>query len=271
MTGTPLADRNTVDVGYPGRFRAVGVVLQARGKGPELCLGSIASSLPPGCSGPAIVGWSWDRLPHSDQAGSRWGSYVVLGRYDGTRFTLTQPATAATAADSPRVGMDVPDLTTPCPPPPRGWTPPDPARATNDTFQAATELARRQAGFGTLWIDQRLDPAATPPDPSGPPNDSKRFVLNVTTTGDIATMQRMVRTVWGGSLCVSPAIRTAGELETTMKALLSTPGLLAASPDDRSGQVVLTLVRATTQLRRDLDARFGAGTVRLLGALAPLD
>ena len=84
-------------------------------------------------------------------------------------------------------------------------------------------------------------------------------------------MERVARTVWGGSLCITRAPRTATELTGTRAALAATPGLLSLSSDDRAGLVLLTVLHATTGLRHDLDDRFGTGTVRLLGALQPID
>ncbi|MDQ2697611.1 MAG: hypothetical protein M3Y46_02355, partial [Actinomycetota bacterium] len=42
-----------------GEVRAVGTVLDAGGD-PQLCLGAIAESYPPQCSGIPLEGWTWD-------------------------------------------------------------------------------------------------------------------------------------------------------------------------------------------------------------------
>ena len=264
------SDSGLVDDAYRGRYRAVGTVLEATGKGPQLCLGAIAASLPPQCSGPGIVGWSWQTIPHEQHGGTRWGSFVVVGRYDGTSFTLTEPATVPGAHDTQP--LDQPQLDTPCPTPSGGWHPPDPATATYPAFETAFRVAGQQAGFGALWIDQQgaLDDGSTA-GATAVANDPTHFVLNVTTTGDVAAMERVLRTVWGGSLCVTRARRTSAELARTRAALTGTPGMLSVSSDDRAGQVLLTVLRATSGLRRDLDHRFGAGAVRLTGALQPID
>ncbi|WP_434811330.1 hypothetical protein [Microbacterium sp. bgisy189] len=58
----------------------------------ELCLGAVAESWPPQCSGIPLTGWSWDGLDGSESEGDvRWGSYAVQGTYDGDSFAVTQP------------------------------------------------------------------------------------------------------------------------------------------------------------------------------------
>jgi hypothetical protein len=67
------------------------------GDGPELCLGAIAESYPPQCSGPPIVGWDWAaRAPGFDKQGAtRWGTFAVTGTWDGTTFTVQDAIPAA--------------------------------------------------------------------------------------------------------------------------------------------------------------------------------
>lgn len=68
-----------------------GTVLDANGD-VQLCLGAIAESYPPQCSGIPIDGWSWDGVDGSESAsGVTWGSYAVQGTYDGETFTVDEP------------------------------------------------------------------------------------------------------------------------------------------------------------------------------------
>ncbi len=70
---------------------AQGTVLDD-GSGPQLCLGAVAESYPPQCSGIAVDEWSWDGLDGAETAsGVTWGAYAVQGRYDGTTLTVTEP------------------------------------------------------------------------------------------------------------------------------------------------------------------------------------
>ena len=58
----------------------------------ELCLGPIAESYPPQCSGIPVSGWSWDGVEGSESSGDViWGAYAVQGTFDGEKFTVTQP------------------------------------------------------------------------------------------------------------------------------------------------------------------------------------
>lgn len=59
----------------------------------ELCLGPIAESYPPQCSGPAITNWDWDatyaRGMFDEQGAVRWATWAVTGGWDGDAFTVT--------------------------------------------------------------------------------------------------------------------------------------------------------------------------------------
>ena len=80
----------------PAEVSAVGTVLEAD-DGPELCLGPIAESYPPQCSGPPVVGWDWSAVDGEETAsGVTWGAYAVWGDWDGATFTVTrEPVLAA--------------------------------------------------------------------------------------------------------------------------------------------------------------------------------
>jgi hypothetical protein len=56
----------------------------------ELCLGPIAESYPPQCSGIPVEGWSWDGIEGWETSGGvTWGAYAVQGIYDGSTFAVT--------------------------------------------------------------------------------------------------------------------------------------------------------------------------------------
>jgi hypothetical protein len=272
--GSPSADGpagiNLVDEGYAGRFRAYATVLEKGNGGPQLCLGGVATSLPPQCGGPPVVGWQWAKIAHEEAAGVRWGSFVVVGHFDGKRFTLTEPARPDDGTGPRPASPALPDFRTPCPAPSGGWVPVDPAGATEDALQRATGVAEAQSGYAALWIDQNETATATGPTP-GADNDPARIILNVSTTGDVAAMRQALRAVWGGNLCVSKGRRTDAELRGVQSALDGTPGMLSSSADTVDGWVDLTVVLATTLHQRQLDAAHGPGVVRLIGALEPLD
>lgn len=81
----------------PGKVRSTGLpTVMDTGDGAELCLGAVAESYPPQCSGPAITNWDWAEQEGYDEQGStRWGTFAVTGTWDGTSFTVTDALTGA--------------------------------------------------------------------------------------------------------------------------------------------------------------------------------
>jgi hypothetical protein len=85
---------DTSDIGVaiaaPGEVIGQGTVLQTGDALPQLCLGAVAESYPPQCSGPEITGWDWDAIEGEESSGDvTWGAYAVTGGWDGTQFSLT--------------------------------------------------------------------------------------------------------------------------------------------------------------------------------------
>lgn len=251
--------------GYDGRFRAFGTVLESPEHGPQLCH-AVLSSYPPQCGGPPVHDWDWSAVAHESAAGTRWGSYLVVGTFDGTAFTLTEPA-APDDGSRPRPTAPAVQFGTPCPEPPGGWRPVDPRRTTRETLQEAIAVAQAADGHGGLWVDQPSGPA-----PSGEhANDPSALILNVTTTADVRQVYDAVRAVWGGALCVSPAARDEATLQVIQREMSQEAGVMSSGMDVTTGQLVVQLFLATAQRQRAYDERYGAGTVRLEGILAPID
>lgn len=72
-----------------GEVLAQGTVMDVDGT-VELCLGAIAESYPPQCSGIPVEGWSWDGIEGWETSGDvSWGAYAVRGTYDGSTFAVT--------------------------------------------------------------------------------------------------------------------------------------------------------------------------------------
>lgn len=94
-------DSSGVDIGPPsppaaiaadGEVLGQGTVLQLDGEPANFCLGGVAESYPPQCSGPEVVGWDWASVDGEESAsGVTWGAYAVQGAWDGTQFTVTEP------------------------------------------------------------------------------------------------------------------------------------------------------------------------------------
>lgn len=74
-----------------GEVIAQGTVMDIDGQ-VELCLGPVAESYPPQCSGIPVDNWTWDGIDGAESSGdTTWGAYAVQGTYDGKEFTVTQP------------------------------------------------------------------------------------------------------------------------------------------------------------------------------------
>jgi hypothetical protein len=255
------------------RYRGIGTVLDD-GDGPELCLGPIMSSLPPQCGGPRLVGWDWAGIESEQRAGTRWTGpeYVVTGTYADHTLTLTEPPVRSDEYDGPRSSRSYDEersFATPCPEPPGGWRPVDPARTTHRALQQVARAAERLDGCAELWWDQSVNPAADDPDADpGAMNDPEKLVVNVRVVGDVTAAERQLREVWGGALCVSEARRTQAELRRIQDEVARTPGMISAS----SGQdvVVLDVELDDGTLQRRFDEEYGEGVVRVLSALFPV-
>lgn len=72
-----------------GRVIATGTVMDVAGD-VQLCLGAVAESHPPQCTGIPLDDWTWDGVDGSETSGDvTWGMYAVYGTYDGERYTNT--------------------------------------------------------------------------------------------------------------------------------------------------------------------------------------
>jgi hypothetical protein len=72
----------------PGVVDTRGLVTVMDTGTPELCLGPVAESYPPQCSGPVIDSWDWKQHQQmfDSQGDIRWGQFMVSGTWDGTTF-----------------------------------------------------------------------------------------------------------------------------------------------------------------------------------------
>ena len=236
----------------PGdRYTTTATVIDAPGQGPRLCW-MVMGSRPPQCGeGIEVVGWDWTGLDGSETGalGSggivRWGTYVVIGTYDGERFTITEPPKPYVAPE-PTPGP--PPSTTPCPPPPDGWGVVDAATTTEETESAAIAYAEAQPDYAAVWVDSSI--------------------LNVRFTGKLERHERALRAIWGGALCVSSGERTAAELESLRAQLHDELDPLGSSVDGRAGQVFLQVI-VDDGLQAELDQRYGPGLMRVHALLTP--
>jgi hypothetical protein len=132
-------------------------------------------------------------------------------------------------------------------------------------FWAAQARAQKTEGFVGLWVDYSISGNQHPDGSS-----LERFVLNVTTAGEVAAMEGDIRDVWDGALCVTKASHSEAELLAARDWLFDDEGTYG-SIDVRAGHLDVEVLVATHERQRELDERFGAGVVRLQGTLVPID
>ena len=241
---------------YRGSF----TVLEVAAHGPQLC-GAMVDTLPPDCSGPDVIGWSWDEVDGEESRnGTTWGDYDVVGTWDDGRLTLTEPPAPPQGADPP----SEPDFTTPCPEPDGGWAVVDPATATQAALDAVIDQARRRDDFAGVWYDSS----------EAPYDEPTKLVLNVRVTGDVDAAEADLRETWGGSLCVSSGGRPLAELRAIQDEIFtdlgSTVPLVSAGVDETRG-VITVEAFIDDGLQADLDDRYGPGLVEVTARLQPVD
>jgi hypothetical protein len=224
-----------------------------------------------------VVGWDWDAVDHETASGVRWGAYRLVGTWDGESFTVTEPPGPLDAADEPAGESGV---TVPCDPPPGGFAVADLDRTGEADFSAAAAALEQRPDVGYVAVDQSGGSAAGSAAPTGlePVVPPEGWVLVVTTTGDTSEVEAAARELWGGPLCVAPATRTGEELREIQAAVTGegsedalVDDFLSAGVDVRAERVVVTVLLAAQEVQDRLDAEFGAGVVRLEGALRPVD
>ncbi|WP_327584851.1 hypothetical protein OHA25_55535 [Nonomuraea sp. NBC_00507] len=263
LTITSCGAESAASPAPPPRYEASLTVLEGHGHGPQLCW-AVAESFPPQCGGPDVVGWDWSKVGHESQGGVKWGSYRVVGTWDGARLTLTEPPGSPVYEEPPTT-----DFTTPCPAPEGGWRPVDPAKATEATLEKAMKRAGTAKEFAGAWIE----PIGPTPDPSEELDAYARGqVLNLRFTGDLAGREAWIREVWGGALCVSGAERTEAELHAIQREVEKELGdaLISSAPSVTRNRVEVETWLASDDLRRTFDQKYGAGVVVLDSVLKPV-
>lgn len=244
-------------------YEATGTVLDD-GSSVELCLGVILDSLPPQCGGILIANWDWDDAPNEESAaGITWGSYHVVGTFDGTTFTLTEPP------GDPTYPPDEGPMESPCPAPEGGWQPSDPSRISQGDLDAAVAAARRSPDHAGVWITYLEEPVtennATP----------DNILLNVAFTSNLDVHEAELAAIWGGPLCVVQHGLPLDELLQIQEQLQEMAqrhdiDFLFSSTDERLGIVEIGVVISNEAFEQELVERFGPGVVDVQEALKPV-
>jgi hypothetical protein len=243
-------------------YQANTTVLEDRTHGPMLCLSGMLESFPPQCGTTPITGWDWRAVEGEEKAGgTTWGSFHVVGRYDGETFSVTR---VGPYEDDPAAQAES-DLTSPCPEPEGGWTGTD--DATQEDDNAALAYARSQPDYVSSWVTH-LDPAAAE---FGP------VVFNAVFTGDRKRHEAKIREVWTGPLCVvERSVPTASELQRIRREVEAGLDDLGLQMTWSQGPGVEPVVEIGVVVDPDgkaqavLDARYGPGLIRLVPALKPV-
>lgn len=234
-------------------YEVTATVLESPDHGPQLCLGGVAESYPPQCGGPDVVGWDWAAVDGAESAaGTTWGTYRVVGTWDGDRLTLTEPPGPPDApVDGPAT-----DFSPACDDP----VAVDPGAGSFEGFDSAAV-----ADLVALWVS---DPAG---DWDGP------FTVSVVVRpGGAPAAEAAVRRVWAGALCVVERDQpTAAELAAVQEEVTgAAPGsplgtVYVSYSDERRGVVVAQVAVADDAARAWAAERWG-DRVELVGLLRPV-
>ena len=253
--------------GGPVVYEADALVLDEADRAPVLCLGAVADSLPPQCQGVPVVGWDWAAVEGEEMASeTTWGSFHVVGTYDGSAFTVTNAGPPEPFEPS---GGDPVD--TPCPEPDGGWMASDPSLATEDVMLELMRTVEDEPDFAGFSIDYVQEPVGeVVAEPGG-------IIANVAFTSDLEGHDAEIRELWGGPLCLVEHEHTYDELRRIQRELgnggAAELGLEStwSGVSNQDNVVELGVIVADDALRAAVEARFGEGTVLLHPALVPVD
>jgi hypothetical protein len=245
-------------------YEANTTILESREHGPELCLGGVADSLPPQCGGVPLANWDWDLVDGEESVSeTTWGNFHIVGTYDGSTFTVLD------AGPYEQPPSESTDFTAPCPQPAGGWVAPDPTRATDADLRAVMHAAEREPDSAGFWIDYVGEPSEFTP--------TDEIIAIAAFTGDLERHEADLREVWGGALCMTSHQRTLDELIRIQRELTAEVaaelGIQTtwSAVDIVQNEVEFGVVVADDEMRAAVDAHYGAGAVRLMPALTPVD
>ncbi|TDE97209.1 hypothetical protein EXU48_03065 [Occultella glacieicola] len=202
--GGPPGGGPPPSTGGPGELLVgAGTIMQLEGEPAQICLGAVLTSYPPQCAGPELVGFEgWDGIEHESASGRTWGNAWVVGTYDGTSFTLTEPVSVE---------------------PPTGWEPStdepsefpqlcdDPAAGAGGSL-AGTDLISQQSDL-MMFLEAHDGYVLSYVSGGGD-------VMNVLVSGDAASARVDFREIYAGPLCVQTSeLPTWAEIRAAQDAL----------------------------------------------------
>jgi hypothetical protein len=241
-------------------------VLDEPDREPRVCFGAVADSLPPQCRGNPILGWDWSVVEGEESASNTtWGFFHVVGTYDGRTFDVREAGPPTTE------GSDRDPIDTPCPEPDGGWTSPDLSKASDHDLVALMRAVEEDPDFAGIWIDYLEESTGeVVAEPGG-------IIANVAFTGDVETHADMIRTIWGGPLCLLQHERTYAELRAIQRELSGGAAgelgleVLGSGVSQHDNVVEVGVVVADPSVVAAVEERYGAGAVLLVPALVPVE
>lgn len=233
------------------------VLVSDDGSGVRMCSSGISDLVgPPTCDAYTVTGWDWEGVPDSEvQDGVRWGSYRVVGTFDGSTFAVEE-------ATRPDPEPDEWDFEIPCPTPEGGWRVADPGRTTQDAMLGIGRLEEEVPGFAMVAV------STSSGEPG--PRDPLDTVVSLYVAGDPAAAETIVRRSWGGMLCVTEVEHSHAELARIQKQLLDVPGMSEVGSGNPDNQVELTVFHDDGSIQRWADQEYGEGVVVVESILQPV-
>ncbi len=265
---------------YDGSFLALSTVIDS-GDGPRICGPAIADSDPPQCNGVPIEGWDWSNVAHDAQAGSRWGEYVVIGRWTGSTFVLTRPSHPIDWSQIRTLEQDDTPKEVPCPTPDGGWwsDTTDPERVGSVDYNAAIDVVTTRPEFVSVDVvpPEEPRPAGIAFDPTDVGWEPGVLVVRMTEVAD--GDEEAIRADWGGPVCLvvadasEPSVDELAQLEADVVDLWDSiaPGESLLAIGHVEGRVRVRVWVATIEAQARLDEQFGPESVELIGVFWPAD
>lgn len=271
-TGDPtVADPVVSDPGAV--LTGQGLILQKDGEAPIVCLGGVDESYPPQCSGPELVGLDWADVPETERAsGVTWGDARVVGRFDGSNFTLTEPPSQLRIPVEPDGGTGADQFPQLCDDPFRGGDEQavaDPASAMA-AQEALGQLLEGYDGYVGSWVSTDLTGEQLDQEVEYVPT------YNVLVTGDAEQAYADFRDVWPGGLCVEQReVPTESQVRQAQEAVREA-GITGFQSSGGSGegrlQVAVLLADAETveAIHSAVEPWLTPDQVDIQGALTPV-
>lgn len=233
------------------------------GAGTHMCILPVAGvgGDPPSaqCAGPTVAGLDWDTTGHDESDGAKSGTYHLVGTWDGTTLTLTEPPSAPVRGADPEP-WPLPNTNPPCPEPPGGW--PSGAVTLQEWMDFRSRI-QEPADYAGSWVKQQTAVA-----------DPTKDIMTIAYTGDPDAHRAEIEAFWPNPICVIQHPRTLTDLRSIADEVLRSdspaPSFIGGGVDEIGGVVRIDVIAATPEAQAALDQRYGPGVVDLHGLMQPV-